>query len=150
MKTTIRSAALFALFLCVQLASAETNAAPQRYASAGSYEVEVTTVDWVDAKRDRNVPARIYSPKTSNGPFPVIIFSHGLGGSRDGYAYLGQHWASHGYVSVHIQHIGSDDAVWKDTETKDRLAAMRRAAMNPSNSINRPLDVSFAIDQMEK
>ena len=31
---------------------------------------------------------------------PVIIFSHGLGGSRDGYAYLGHRWASYGILSV--------------------------------------------------
>ena len=39
----------------------------------------------------------------------MIVFSHGLGGTRDGYEYLGRHWASYGYVSVHLQHKGSDD-----------------------------------------
>ena len=67
---------------------------------AGPAAVETVAYDWHDAKRDRRVPVKIYYPKTGNGPFPVIIFSHGLGGSREGYEYLGRHWASWGYVSV--------------------------------------------------
>ena len=94
------------------------------------------------------MPVKLYFPKTGNGPFPVIIFSHGLGGSRDGYEYLGRHWASHGYVSVHLQHKGSDTAVWKDQANP--MEAMRQAVKDLRNSINRPLDVRFAIDQMEK
>jgi predicted dienelactone hydrolase len=148
--TGIPISLLFAMLVCLQDASAETDPVSQKYKAAGSYEVEVTTFDWQDTKRDRNVPAKIYSPKSGNGPFPVIIFSHGLGGTRDGYKYLGRHWASHGYVSVHLQHIGSDDTVWKGAEQGERMQSMRRAILNPQNSINRPLDASFAIDQMEK
>ena len=43
---------------------------------------------------------------------PLVVFSHGIGGSRRGYSYLGQHWASHGVASLHLQHIGSDRNVW--------------------------------------
>lgn len=113
-------------------------------------QVEVVRYDWRDGKRDRKVPVKIYFPKSASGPFPVIIFSHGLGGSRENYEYLGRHWASHGYVSVHLQHLGSDDAVWKNGAGMGRMEAMRKAAANPRNAINRPLDVSFAIDQLEK
>src|SRR6266487_2307473 len=45
-------------------------------------------VDWHDAARNRDVPAKIYFPAASAGPFAVIIFSHGLGGTREGYEYL--------------------------------------------------------------
>jgi len=84
--------------------------------------------------------------RTQAGPWPVVIFSHGLGGSRDGYEYLGRHWAGHGYVSVHLQHLGSDTAVWKDKE--DRMGAMRKAAATLDNSMQRPADVTFAIDRL--
>jgi len=114
----------------------------------GPYEVAVATYEWLDPTRDRAVPVKIYYPKAGNGPVPVIVFSHGLGGSRDGYEYLGRHWASCGYVSVHVQHKGSDTAVWKDKP--QALEAMKTAAADPQNSINRPLDVRFAIDQMAK
>lgn len=128
---------------------ANTNAAPHRYKSTASHEVEVVRHDWTDLKRDRKVPVKIYFPRSGDGPFPVVIFSHGLGGSREGYEYLGRHWASHGYVSVHLQHLGSDDAVWRDAAGY-KMGAMRKATLDPRNAINRPLDVSFAIDQLEK
>jgi len=38
-----------------------------------------------DATRNRDVPVRIYVPENHSQPSPVIIFSHGLGGSREGY-----------------------------------------------------------------
>src|SRR3954469_17976311 len=50
-------------------------------------------VDWHDAARNRDVPAKIHFPSDSTGPFPVIIFSHGLGGTREGYEYLARQWA---------------------------------------------------------
>jgi predicted dienelactone hydrolase len=114
----------------------------------GPYEVAVLRFTWTDVKRRREVPVKIYYPAQGPGPFPVIIFSHGLGGSREGYQYLGRQWASHGYVSVHLQHVGSDQAVWEKSWSK--LLALRQAAHNLQNSLNRPLDVSFAIDQLEQ
>lgn len=111
--------------------------------------VAVTTFDWHDTARDRAVPVKIYSPAKGAGPWPVILFSHGLGGSRDGYEYLGRCWASHGYVSVHIQHVGSDTSVWKG-QGREAMGAMKRASADPQNLIQRPQDVTFAINQLEK
>jgi len=116
----------------------------------GPFAVETARYDWHDAKRNRDIPVKIYFPTTGDGPFPVIIFSHGLGGSREGYSYLGNHWASHGYVSVHVQHLGSDSAIWRDVPLAERMTAMRQATLNPQNALNRPLDVAFAIDQLSK
>src|SRR5215510_6060681 len=96
--------------------------------------VEILRTNWHDARRDRDVPAKIYSPNTGDGPFPVIIFSHGLGGSREGYEYLGRHWASHGYVSVHLQHIGSDNAVWQGVPPSEIMQKMRDSTMNLENA----------------
>ena len=106
--------------------------------------------DWLDGSRDRKVPVKIYYPKSAAGKLPIIIFSHGLGGSRDGYEYLGHFWASHGYVSVHVQHLGSDSAVWQGLPLEEIMPALKKSILNLENAANRPLDVSFAIDQMEK
>lgn len=115
---------------------------------AATNQVAIIRDDWRDSERDRIVPVKIYSPQTGAGPYPVVIFSHGLGGSRDNYEYLGRHWASQGYVSVHLQHAGSDDAVWRDERPAERMRAMRRATLRPDNAIERARDVSFAIDQL--
>jgi len=125
----------------------------QPYVKKKPASVGVLLYDWVDASREhRTVPVKIYYLKNSLGQVPVIVFSHGLGGNREGYAYLGQgqYWAQNGYVSVHVQHQGSDDAVWKDVPRNQRLKAMRSAARNAEVAIQRPHDIRFAIDQILK
>lgn len=135
------------LLLIMPVALAGAPAYSPRFPSVA---VESLLLDWHDAARDRKVPVKFYFPKESSGALPVVIFSHGLGGSREGYEYLGRHWAGCGYVSVHLQHLGSDDSVWKDVSAAERTRSIQSAAMNLANARNRPLDVSFAIDQLEK
>lgn len=118
--------------------------------AAPSNAVTTAQFTWHDSKRERDVPVKIYSPVTDAGPFPVILFSHGLGGTRDNYEYLGRYWASHGYVSVHLQHEGSDDKVWREAGPFSGMKAMRQAVGDPRNAINRARDVSFAIDELER
>jgi len=79
-----------------------------------------------DETRSREIPVRIYFEEQKS-PAPVVLFSHGLGGSREGNAFLGQHWALRGYVAVFVQHPGSDTSVWQDKPKQDRLDAMRGA-----------------------
>ena len=74
--------------------------------AARSHAVVTYTVNWFDASRNRTVPARIYAPADLTGPAPVIVFSHGLGNSMNGYAFLGEQWASEGFISVHPDHGG--------------------------------------------
>ena len=108
----------------------------------------IVRYDWQDDQRHREVPVTIYFPQTGPTPLPMIIFSHGLGGSRDGYDYLGRYWAAHGFVSVHVQHLGSDTGIWADMVTEGLQGAMQKAVANIHNAINRPLDASFAITRM--
>src|SRR5947208_2954195 len=105
--------------------------------------------EWHDSARDRSVPVKIYYPTKGTAPFPVIIFSHGLGGSRDDYAYLGRYWAGCGYIAVHLQHLGSDSAIWKNAANIIEAGlAFTDAVADLRNAINRPLDVTFAIDHL--
>lgn len=117
-----------------------------RWKAPGDPQVQTLQFDWTDAARGRTLPVKLYLPKDPAEPVPVIVFSPGLGGTRDGYEYLGRHWASHGYAVLHLQHPGSDDAVWRGSTRP--LATMRAAAANPRNAAARPLDVRFAIDQL--
>lgn len=110
-------------------------------------KVATLLMTWHDAARNRDIPVKIYYPANASKPCPTIIFSHGLGGNREGYSYLGEAWAGVGYISVHVQHLGSDDALWRGAGL-DGFAAMTRAAANPINAINRAGDTSFAITQM--
>src|SRR5262245_19421167 len=80
-----------------------------------------------DTDRDREIPIRVNLPAKKEAA-PVVLFSHGLGGSRAGSKYLGDHWAARGYLSVFLQHPGSDELVWKTPPLAERAAAMRKAA----------------------
>ena len=102
--------------------------------------------DWEDARRDRIVPVKIYFPAEGSGPFPVIVFSHGLGGTRETYEYLGRQWAANGYVVVHLQHVGTDDSAWRGSTQP--MQSMRRA-IGAKTAIDRVVDERFAIDQLE-
>ena len=112
----------------------------------------------VDKERSRKVPVKVYmssSPVRAESetaktvkPQPVILFCHGLGGSRENNAYLGKHWAAAGHVAVFMQHPGSDNEVWKSAKRGQRFAALKAAASGVSLQ-NRLSDVSFVIDQLE-
>lgn len=73
------------------------------------------------------LPVLVYVPP-GTGPAPVVLVSHGLGGSRHMAAYLGQHWSNRGYVVIFLQHPGSDDAIWKDKPAGQRMQALQKAA----------------------
>lgn len=138
-----RSVAAGLMLMVVGAARAEWKKAP------GPHQVEAIKLEWKDAKRDRAVPVKIYLPK-SGGPAPVVLFSHGLGGTRDTYEYLGSHWASHGYASVHIQHLGSDESVWRGKPPGQVMAELKKAVADPRNALNRPLDVRFVLDELTR
>lgn len=101
-----------------------------------------------DEKRSREIPIRVYLPDAER-PAPVVLFSHGLGGSRENNPYLGKHWSSRGYVVVFLQHIGSDTSAWRDAPPGKRLASLKAAA-NLENFELRNADVSAVLDQLEK
>lgn len=93
-----------------------------------------------------NVPVRIYLP-ASNAPEPVVLFSHGLGGSRNGNAFLGHHWAARGYVAVFLQHPGSDISVWQGKPGSERMSSLVRAA-SLKNFMRRANDVHAVLDAL--
>lgn len=110
-------------------------------------KVKTYLLDPVDAKRERKVPVKVYLVP-SGKPQPVIVFSHGLGGSRNNNPYLGNHWAENGYVAVFVQHIGSDESVWKDAERGERFSALKEAA-GLQALLDRLADVPFVLDELE-
>jgi predicted dienelactone hydrolase len=131
------------LLLTLLLLSLPQTGQDQLYTDPGPFSMDSVTLDWNDKQRKREVPVRIYYPKEAKSPLPVIIWSHGLGGNRDGYVYLGKFWASHGYVVVHPQHKGSDSSVLREGGMQGL-----KTAGNARNAIDRPKDITFVIDQL--
>jgi len=76
----------------------------------------------------------------------MIIFSHGIGGSRLGYSYLGSYWASHGLASLHVQHVGSDRSIWFGNPFN--LVSRLQEAAQEKEAIDRVFDLRFALTRM--
>ena len=143
------TARLLAVALPVLLASTGRACAKSYDPLAVDATVRPSHVDLTvhDAARDRDIPLRVYLP-TNTAPAPVVLFSHGLGGSRTGSAFLGEHWAARGYVAVFLQHPGSDDSVWKNEPVRERMQGLKQAA-SLDNFLLRVQDVPAALNQLE-
>jgi dienelactone hydrolase len=102
-------------------------------------------LDWRDEARDRSVPVRLYRPRAGEG-WPLVVFSHGIGGSRLGYGYLGRHFAANGVASLHLQHVGSDRSLWGGNVFS--LVGRLQAAAQDGEAIARAHDLGFALDRL--
>lgn len=103
---------------------------------------------WHDEARNRDVPYKIYYPEqTDRDPMPVIVWSHGLGGTADGAGFLARYLAAQGFVHVNIQHDGTDDSLWrgKPGHPWDNI---RKSIITWATVKNRYLDVPFALTQL--
>lgn len=131
----------FAVLSAVPMLSAKDAAAYNPSLAAGKVETRLLDMDY----KGRKVPLKLYLPTQKNAP--VILLSHGLGGSRETGAYLGNHWAARGYAVVAMQHIGSDTSVIKDAPKAQRFRALKKAASFQSFT-DRTKDVPAVIDQL--
>ncbi|MBU2551425.1 MAG: acetylhydrolase [Proteobacteria bacterium] len=145
---------LLFLFLFLVLTPAVSGAAIEaRPCETGPGPHPVRILDSIvltGARDGHELPLKIYYPE-DGGPFPVIIYSHGAGGSKEGKAYLGRFWASHGFVGIFMTHYGSDTTMLdlgKPLTGPENMAVIRKMAADPRVWANRPRDVSTVIDQL--
>ena len=105
---------------------------------------------WLDPARKREVPVKLRWPDAGQhaGPRPVVLFSHGLGGTRDGGTVWGEAWASAGFVVLHLQHAGSDLAAVRTAASSFADKAGLRSAAGPEQLLARLRDVGFALDEI--
>lgn len=101
-----------------------------------------------DAERQRDIPVRVYLPAQKT-PASVVLFSHGLGGNREGSSFLGRHWSARGYLCVFLQHPGSDESVWKNKPPAARTTAHMKAA-SAQNLLLRIRDVPAVLNELER
>jgi predicted dienelactone hydrolase len=96
------------------------------------------------------LPVRLYLPRAGTGPFPLILFSPGVGNSREHYSALGRYWAAQGYAAAFITHPDTDETViygqhhTLSTVVVAVLDAVRQVALRWEH----PLDVRFVLDQL--
>ncbi len=126
---------------------AEPTAALVNPATA-SQSYRVVDFAWRDDARNRDVPSRLYWPEqaATDVKVPLVVFSHGLGGSQLGYSHLGRYWASQGIASLHVRHAGSDRGIW--TANVFSLVGNMQKAASEENAVARAQDVSFGITRL--
>ena len=91
-----------------------------------------------DAVRHKDLVMTIEYP-TRGGPYPVIIFSHGFGGSNTSYTPLTEYWAGHGFIVIKPSHADAGKlGPILAQRREDRRAEMekRRAEGRARNSRN--------------
>lgn len=74
----------------------------------------------------------------AEGPFPLVVFSHGNGGTRTQSTFLTEALASHGFVVASPDHVGNTAA--------DLVTGA--AVSQPESAVARPADVSVVIDEL--
>lgn len=97
----------------------------------GPFEVDRAELEWVHGSR--KFPITLWFPEDSEGPHPLLVFSHGLMSSRYGCTYMAEQLASQGYVVVAGDHPLTNAAAPGGPDYLD--------------VVHQPADVSFWIDQ---
>lgn len=123
-------------------------ATPTAFAQTPAYADDT----WQDLRRQRAVSVRIRWPQGTApaSGWPVVIYSHGLGGSREGGDVWGTAWASAGLVVVHLQHVGSDlDAARDVASSLSDKAALHKLG-SADQLLARLQDVLFALDEIAR
>nr|WP_250002007.1 chlorophyllase [Actinoplanes sp. M2I2] len=109
--------------------AAPGTAAPGTAAPTRSFAVETRTLKL--QRGSRPLPTTVWSPQ-GNGPFPLILFSHGLGGKPSDYRELLTTWARAGFVVAAPAYPHTSAAA---------------AELNVLDVLNQPADASYVITE---
>ncbi len=116
----------------------------------GSFGWKMRNLPMDDISRQSRIfQVDLYVPQTKStnspkSPFPVIAISHGIAEDRGTFAYVAQHLASYGFAVAVLEHPGSDAKKFK------QFFAGLDSPPSANELINRPLDVKFVLDQLQK
>ena len=117
------------------------------------YEVAIDKGVWTDpARGNRLVPWKLYRPLVPAGSglrAPVVVWSHGLGGSRDGAGFISRALTADGYAVLHVQHAGTDSGLWEG-KPGHPWDVIRATKIPRKATLQRFQDIPFALDQLEK
>jgi len=143
------------------LALAWAAAGPRVHTAAagpGGYKIEpgpwkVASQDLVlrDEKRQKDLEVTVRHPAVAAGApgrCPLVVFSHGAGGSRAAFSDLTAHWASHGYVVVLPTHADSVELRRRSGEDLSRLRRDLDSLRRDVRPFDRLADVTFVLDSI--
>lgn len=113
---------------------------------AGNLGFTKQILNLTDSQRNRSFYVIVYKPQQwREGKTPVVIISHGLASNPESFEDLAQYLASYGFVVAMPQHPGSDTQ-----QAKALLEGYSREVFDLQEFINRPQDISYVIDELER
>ncbi len=118
--------------------------------------LEIWESVWHDRSRGRDVPVRILLPAQAEGSAelrgktPLLLWSHGLGGTAQSNRYLLEAWAAAGYAVLAMQHAGSDLAALRSAGLLRLRRRFREVYEDAQAREDRRLDVGFVLDELER
>jgi predicted dienelactone hydrolase len=101
-----------------------------------------------DYDRDRVIPVELYWSRRTKGP--LIVISHGFGADRRFLGYLAHHLASYGFTVAALEHPGSNVARLAELTSSATQTGKLGEILPATEFIDRPTDVSFLLDQLER
>ncbi|MBH8550958.1 alpha/beta hydrolase [Nostocaceae cyanobacterium CENA357] len=118
----------------------------------GPFDLQKISFPLNDVKRDRRLPVDLYLPVAKSqttqdlpsAPFPLIVISHGLASDRTAFTYLAEHLVSYGFAVTVLEHPGSN------AERFELYFAGLAGPPEPLEFINRPLDVKYVLDSLQR
>ncbi|PSF37083.1 dienelactone hydrolase [Aphanothece hegewaldii CCALA 016] len=125
---------------------ASSQSLPQNFspASEGVEKVYKDSRMFFDQERNRRIVTDIYYSFNPRGP--LVVMSHGFAADRRFLSYLADHLASHGLTVVSVEHPGSNINALIDVSSQAKISQILPA----SEFINRPKDISFILNELEK
>jgi len=87
----------------------------------------------------------VYVPDGLTAPAPIVIISHGFGALKENFTFMAEHLASHGYVVLVPDHVGSDLSY-----RQSYLQGQLNTLLSPIEFVDRPQEISFLIDELER
>lgn len=114
----------------------------------GPYATRHLTLTLQDPSRNqRAYPVDVFLPENLaavSGQIPIVVVSHGLGDSRTSFLDL-ERIATYGFAVALPEHIGSNRS-----QKEALLSGLDHDLLNPREFLDRPLDISFLLDELER
>ncbi len=111
----------------------------------GVFSYAKQTLNLNDTERQRVLITDLYLPEAQNQPLPLVVMSNGLGARRSGLEDLAMHLASHGFAVAIPDHPGSDLL-----RLRQFYEGREPENFDASEYLQRPQDISFLLDQLER
>jgi predicted dienelactone hydrolase len=111
----------------------------------GRFSWNKQTLTLYNHRRNHLILADVYLPRARTRLSPVIVISHGLGSDRTSFEYLATGLASYGFAVAVPEHPGSNAQ-----QLRSLLAGRANEVTEAKEFINRPLDVKYLLDELER